>query len=146
MTVYEEIERIDMLDTDDSLARELVRIADLKAQIDILEAEKKMLTERVVKQLDADGHTTVGLTTPQGDALRATVVRSPVKEVNLAELQSINEDLYINITTRKLDSKKLNYALNTGQFSEAELRTVSVVERSPYVRFSPLSGSGGADE
>lgn len=147
MTVYEDIERIDILDVDDALARELVRIADLKAQIDTLETEKKLLTERVVKQLDADGQATVGVLTPQGERMRATVVRSPVKDVNLAVLRDINEDLYINITTRKVDSKKLNHALNTGQFTESEIaRTISIVERSPYIRFSPLVGGGDFDE
>lgn len=139
MTVYDDTDYLHNIDADDAIGRELVRINDLRRQIDDLKAEKDILTERVVKELEAEGHRTVGVHTPQGDHMRATITRTPTKQVNLAQLQELNEPLFRKVTKPVLDTTALNRELNKGSFTETELHCISVAYSKPFLRFSDVN-------
>lgn len=145
MTIYDETEFLHFIDTDDPTGREIVRINDLRRQIDDLKAEKDMLTERVTKQLEADGYRTVGIATPQGDRVRATLSRTPSRRVNLVQLQEVNEPLYYKITKTVLDTEALNREINRGSFTEREIHLISVTYSKPFIRFTDASTGGEAD-
>lgn len=139
MTVYDETEILHYIDNE-HLSGEIIRINDLRRQIEDLKAEKDILTERVAKELAAEGHRTVGVATPQGERIRATVTQTPTKQVNLVQLREINPDLYRKITKTVLDATALNRELNKGNFSETELHCVSVTYSRPFLRFSDVNG------
>lgn len=146
MTIYDDLDYLHTLDVEDTLSKEIIRIADLKAQIDVLEAERKMLSEHVIKQLTADGHRTVGVSTPQGERMRVTINRSSTKDVNLVQLRALNWELYEAITKRVVDATQLDRAINTHKFDEATMHTIRIVEKAPYLRFTPIIDRAGADE
>lgn len=140
MTALEELDYLHHYDNDDPIGREIVRINDLRRQIDDLKAEKDMLTERVVKQLEAEGMRTVAVATPQGENMRVTVTRTPSRQVNLVQLKEINEDLYRKITKPVLDTAALTRELNKGSFTENEMHsTISVTYSRPFLRFSDIN-------
>lgn len=127
----------------DPVAREIVRLADLKAKIAELEAEAKFVSERVIKEIDSIGFGSVQAEKPDGDFVRATVVRSHTKEVNLAELEKVDAALFEKITVRKVDGKALDRAIHAGKFLDPNVsRTVSIKERAPYVRISSAEING----
>lgn len=139
MTTFDEIDYLPQLDTDDPIGREIVRINDLRRQIDELKLEKDILTERVTKQLEADGVRSVGVATPQGETLRATVTKTPSRKVNLVQLKEVNEPLYYKITKPVLDTEALNREINKGSFTEQEIHLVSVSYSKPFIRFSEFT-------
>lgn len=142
MTAYAEdieLEPAPEYDTTTMLGYDLQRLAELKASIDALEAERKSLSEQVIKQLEAEGHRSVTLVPDSGQRMRATVNRSATKEVNLVKLREMDEDLYEYVTKRVVDSTALDHAINTHKFTEAALHTISIKQRSPYIRFSLIN-------
>jgi hypothetical protein len=139
MTTYDEIDYLPHLDTEDPVGREIVRINDLRRQIDELKLEKDILSERVTKQLEADGVRTVGVATPQGETLRATVTKTPSRKVNLVQLKEVNEPLYYKITKPTLDTEALNREINKGSFTEQEIHLISISYSKPFIRFSEVN-------
>lgn len=140
MSVEEAIEPdyglVPELDAESLLAREVIRLNDIKRTISALDSEMKILSERVVKQLKADGLRIVGVTTPAGDRLNATVVTPSTREVNLVLLKELDQSLYERVTKRVVDSSALERALLTRKFTEKTINTISSKERSSYIRFS----------
>lgn len=139
MTTFEDTEYLHYLEDDDTVSREIIRINDLRRQIDELKAEKDILTERVAKELEAHALRTVGVRTPSGDAMRATVTRTPTRQVNLAHLRKVNSELYNKVTKSVLDTTALNRELNKGSFNEAEQHLITVSYSKPFLRFSDIN-------
>lgn len=139
MTTYDEIDYLPRLDIEDPVGREIVRINDLRRQIDELKLEKDILSERVTKQLEADGVRSVGVATPQGETLRATVTKTPTRKVNLVQLKEVNEPLYYKITKSVLDTEALNREINKGSFTEQESHLISVSYSKSFIRFSEVT-------
>lgn len=132
------IEHTPVLSEDDALARTIARLNDIKAAIAQLEDEKTYLSEQIIKELP-DTPSAVA-TLPDGSMVKATVVRSSTKEVNLVRLRDLDEDLFNHVTTIKLDGRSLDRALNAGRFNTPDLMaTLSVKEKAPYVRLSPFN-------
>lgn len=139
MTTYDEVDYLPQFDDNDPMGREIVRINDLRRQIDELKLEKDILTERVSKQLEADGLRSVGVATPQGEILRATLTQTPSRKVNLVQLKEVNESLYYKVTKSVLDTEALNREINKGSFTEQEMHLISVSYSKPFIRFSEIT-------
>jgi predicted phage-related endonuclease len=124
---------------DGQLSRELLRLADLKRTIDILESERKELSDRVTKQMNSDGLLRCAVEAPDGNRMRVSLVQSVTHDVNLVRLQDMDPYLYEKVTKRVVDSAALKKAMNMGHFNEQTASTLSVKPRAAYVTFTPIS-------
>jgi hypothetical protein len=124
---------------DSQLSRELLRLADLKRTIDMLDAERKEISDRVTKQMNADGLLKCAVVAPDGQRMRASLVQSVTHDVNLVRLQEMDPYLFERVTKRVVDSTALKKAMNMGHFTEQTASTLSVKPRAAYVTFSAIT-------
>jgi len=117
----------------------LLRLMEVRSQIDVLAFEAKALT----MELEAIIPKTALFVDPAGIPWRGTVVRpDDTIDVDLAALESRWPELYIRLTKRVVDRKALNKALRAGAVTqEVAQATMSTHPNSPSVRLTRVDAA-----
>lgn len=126
----------DSLEDRTALISDLGHLADLKLRKAEIEKAIEDWQASLVKEMDADKLSELEFTDSAGRPVRATVVRSTTRTIDLAALAEMDELLANAVSKRVVDKERWDKAERMGLLSQPKFANlVQVRPKKPYILF-----------